>query len=115
MPTIPSTNTNLPTIMIAERIASWLAADGDQPSTARPRRHPETSKATGHRREMPRPGPLALIGSIRAPPEAHAVGLLHHLNRVERGTVCVCCRVRGRADCCFGLGDTPLIREAVFG
>lgn len=31
MPAIPSANTNLPTIMIAERIASWLAADGDQP------------------------------------------------------------------------------------
>jgi choline dehydrogenase len=28
MPTIPSANTNLPTIMIAERIASWLAGDG---------------------------------------------------------------------------------------
>ena len=31
MPAIPSANTNLPTIMIAERIASWLAAGGDQP------------------------------------------------------------------------------------
>jgi choline dehydrogenase len=31
MPAIPSANTNLPTIMIAERIASWLAADEDQP------------------------------------------------------------------------------------
>jgi choline dehydrogenase len=31
MPAIPSANTNLPTIMIAERIASWLAAHGDQP------------------------------------------------------------------------------------
>jgi choline dehydrogenase len=31
MPAIPSANTNLPTIMIAERIASWLAASGDQP------------------------------------------------------------------------------------
>jgi choline dehydrogenase len=31
MPAPPSANTNLPTIMIAERIASWLAAGGDQP------------------------------------------------------------------------------------
>jgi choline dehydrogenase len=31
MPAIPSANTNLPTIMIAERIASWLAGDGEQP------------------------------------------------------------------------------------
>jgi choline dehydrogenase len=27
MPTIPSGNTNLPTIMVAERIASWIAQD----------------------------------------------------------------------------------------
>jgi 5-(hydroxymethyl)furfural/furfural oxidase len=25
MPTIPSANTNLPAIMVAERVASWLA------------------------------------------------------------------------------------------
>jgi choline dehydrogenase-like flavoprotein len=29
MPAIPSANTNLPTIMIAERIASWLASGPD--------------------------------------------------------------------------------------
>lgn len=28
MPTIPSANTNLPTIMVAERVASWIAQDG---------------------------------------------------------------------------------------
>jgi choline dehydrogenase len=27
MPTVPSANTNLPTIMVAERVASWLAED----------------------------------------------------------------------------------------
>jgi choline dehydrogenase-like flavoprotein len=25
MPTIPSANTNVPTIMLAERVASWMA------------------------------------------------------------------------------------------
>jgi choline dehydrogenase len=28
MPTIPSANTNLPTIMVAERVAAWIAGDG---------------------------------------------------------------------------------------
>jgi choline dehydrogenase-like flavoprotein len=31
MPAIPAANTNLPTIMIAERVATWITADGHEP------------------------------------------------------------------------------------
>jgi 5-(hydroxymethyl)furfural/furfural oxidase len=31
MPAIPSANTNLPAIMIAERVASWIAAERHEP------------------------------------------------------------------------------------
>ena len=31
MPAIPSANTNLPTVMIAERIASWIATERHEP------------------------------------------------------------------------------------